>query len=530
MSESMLRPDETAKREGPALDQHGIAELVGAVAVLRRASRRCGRARHRRRRPAAARNGFRRAGARRSGSRRRRRASFHARGVRVRRRRRRGPGRRPSAAASSARTTLVPMATMRPPSALARAMAAALRRGDAVGLVEGEPPVERRIARRGDSGGMRERGDTDAAPPPGGERAPVERKPRRGRLEGDRVGGDPRPDVPESQRCGNMRVLDRPPVPRESGEDGCALAEEPQAEKPRMAEKGFDLSPSSGPRTRRSPGARGGGGARSSVRVRWSPAPNATATNRVGSRKATQAASRTSIGSPLAPCVPRKLAGRVAASLATTRSPGPNRDASSERGRSCMPPSAPAARSLADRPAGRSAAIMACAPAGDAARRGSSAEDRLQDLRGGILGALETRRVGVGHRRRVQRRVHVAGIDREEAHAVLLRLFGPDRRQVAQSRLAGPIGAPARIGVDRSVARDVDHERASALRVRMPRARRTALWSGGTAPTRFTASACSRSSHSVSARSESGVGPRLDALLTRTSSPPRWPMICSAIG
>ena len=49
-------------------------------------------------------------------------------------------------------------------------------------------------------------------------------------------------------------------------------------------------------------------------------------------------------------------------------------------------------------------------------------------------------------------------------------------------------------------------------------------------PSRLVASATSQSSQSVSARSRSGAGPRLDALLMRTSRPPSSPRICSAIG
>ena len=49
-------------------------------------------------------------------------------------------------------------------------------------------------------------------------------------------------------------------------------------------------------------------------------------------------------------------------------------------------------------------------------------------------------------------------------------------------------------------------------------------------PSTFVASAISNASHSVSASSASGVGPRLDALLISTSRPPSAPLICIAIG
>ena len=49
-------------------------------------------------------------------------------------------------------------------------------------------------------------------------------------------------------------------------------------------------------------------------------------------------------------------------------------------------------------------------------------------------------------------------------------------------------------------------------------------------PTTFVASAASRSSQSVSASGTSGTGPSVDALLTRTSTPPSAAVTCSAIG
>jgi hypothetical protein len=42
------------------------------------------------------------------------------------------------------------------------------------------------------------------------EGSPVKRKSRRWRLEGNRVSGDFRPNVPEPERLGNMSVLNRP--------------------------------------------------------------------------------------------------------------------------------------------------------------------------------------------------------------------------------------------------------------------------------------------------------------------------------
>ena len=49
-------------------------------------------------------------------------------------------------------------------------------------------------------------------------------------------------------------------------------------------------------------------------------------------------------------------------------------------------------------------------------------------------------------------------------------------------------------------------------------------------PSRLVASAAAKSSHSVSASSASGVGPRCEALLINTSSPPSAAVICKANG
>ena len=110
-----------------------------------------------------------------------------------------------------------------------------------------------------------------------------------------------------------------------------------------------------------------------------------------------------------------RLAGKVAASLATTRSPGRNSVASAVRGRCRMRPSAPTVTSLADRRSGLSAAIMRVTPSMARIAGRQRGAHRLDDLGGGVLRALQRRAVGVGNRQRVQRRIHVAGVDREEA-------------------------------------------------------------------------------------------------------------------
>ena len=126
---------------------------------------------------------------------------------------------------------------MRPPSALASGDRRRRTCGDAIGLVERQFQVEHGIAGRGDAGGKGERGEADAALAPGLQRAPVEREAGRRRFERDRVGGDRRPHIPQSQRLRDMRVLDRPAVPRQSGQQMRAAADEAQLDKARVAGK-----------------------------------------------------------------------------------------------------------------------------------------------------------------------------------------------------------------------------------------------------------------------------------------------------
>jgi hypothetical protein len=75
-----------------------------------------------------------------------------------------------------------------------------------------------------------ERGEADTALPPGHQRSPFQRKSSRGRLECDRVGCNAGPNVPQGQRFGNMRVLDRPLAAGESRENSRSIAEESEPE------------------------------------------------------------------------------------------------------------------------------------------------------------------------------------------------------------------------------------------------------------------------------------------------------------
>ena len=89
---------------------------------------------------------------------------------------------------------------------------------------------------------MRECGETDAALSPSCKQVPVEREPGRGRLERDRVGGKSRPDIPQGQRLGDMRVLDRPPMSSKAGEDSLAIPDETQGKEAGMGAEMLDHS------------------------------------------------------------------------------------------------------------------------------------------------------------------------------------------------------------------------------------------------------------------------------------------------
>jgi hypothetical protein len=56
-------------------------------------------------------------------------------------------------------------------------------------------------------------------------------------------------------------------------------------------------------------------------------------------------------------------------------------------------------------------------------------------------GAPQRHRIGIRERQRMQRRIHVPGIDREETHAIDLSLFSPDCRQMEESSLARAVCA-----------------------------------------------------------------------------------------
>ena len=61
------------------------------------------------------------------------------------------------------------------------------------------------------------------------------------------------------------------------------------------------------------------------------------------------------------------------------------------------------------------------------------------------------------------RRVHVARVEREEAHALSAQFLVPDAAQLMQRGLARAVRAPAGIRVDRGIARYVEDHRAAAF-------------------------------------------------------------------
>ena len=69
---------------------------------------------------------------------------------------------------------------------------------------------------------------------------PVERKSGCGRLEGDWVGRNAGPHVPQRKRIRFVRVLDRPVVSSKSSKDGCTIAKETESKQARMVEQTFD--------------------------------------------------------------------------------------------------------------------------------------------------------------------------------------------------------------------------------------------------------------------------------------------------
>jgi hypothetical protein len=123
----------------------------------------------------------------------------------------------------------------------AAALLCRANRGDgagrnAVGLVERQARIECGVAGRRQTGGVGQRRKADASLLEPIEQSPVEDESGRRRLVRDRQCGDPRPDVPERERRGEMRVLHRPSVACDAGADRVRIAGEVQLDEARMVE------------------------------------------------------------------------------------------------------------------------------------------------------------------------------------------------------------------------------------------------------------------------------------------------------
>ena len=88
----------------------------------------------------------------------------------------------------------------------------------------------------------------------------------------------------------------------------------------------------------------------------------------------------------------------------------------------------------------------------------SALRDGVQQFARGNLWTLQGRAIGVRHRERVQWRVHVARIDRQQPHALFGDLRVPDVREMPKRRLAGTVCAPRWIRIDGGVARYIQHD------------------------------------------------------------------------
>jgi len=112
--------------------------------------------------------------------------------------------------------------------------------GDVVGLVERQVRVERGVPGGRDAGRVGDRRELDAAGAHRRERVPVEREAGRRRLERDRRTRDRRPYVPQRERRRQVRVLDRPAVPRDAGPDRIGRGVERDRHEARMIERAGD--------------------------------------------------------------------------------------------------------------------------------------------------------------------------------------------------------------------------------------------------------------------------------------------------
>jgi len=107
-------------------------------------------------------------------------------------------------------------------------------RGNLIRLGQREHRIETRVASRGNSRGVRQRGERRAARPNPVDESPVKKKACGWSFEGDRAAGDRRPGVPHRQRIGEIRVLDRAPMPCQPFPNFLSRTVEPDFDQPRM--------------------------------------------------------------------------------------------------------------------------------------------------------------------------------------------------------------------------------------------------------------------------------------------------------
>ena len=277
----------------------------------------------------------------------------------------------------------------------------------------------------------------------------------------------------------------------------------------------------SGPRSSRSPGNSAGGNNRCSVRVRESPSPKTIASkhlHRVDVERAASGQSNLDLARRCARGCLRRLAGNVAASFATTRSLGRSHSANVARNvwRSAPRVSITISLASAGRCVGRWAARMIvvtayrserCARSGRACDCGPPARPRVASAtragRVGRIGATSPDRRR--ERKSMQRRVHVAGIDRQYANALGAELFMPDPAHLGKAPPCSRHRRPSSIRRDRCIADDVHHHAAPSVARRQRPARPATPSSAGRAEQVRRERAASKSSHAVSPSNASGT-------------------------
>jgi len=106
--------------------------------------------------------------------------------------------------------------------------------GDLIRLGQGEHRIEAGIAGRGNPRRVSQRHECRLAHAKTVNESPIEQIPCGWSFEGDRAAGNRRPGVPHRQRCGEIRVLDRSPMPREALPNLLSRTAERNLNQPRM--------------------------------------------------------------------------------------------------------------------------------------------------------------------------------------------------------------------------------------------------------------------------------------------------------